>query len=586
MRNEGLDRRFGGSSAAMVMAGLFLAGIMTVSCADDEAAAPLQEADSLKAVVEGLVLPANAKATVTLSRGDTVLSAVTRDGYFQAAGIDYGMYIMDVKAPGHGGARSMVIISAKRVYLEERLQENVPWPVSRISPSDSLVFVSNRQDSTVQVVSARYMDRASVEKAFRIDPPSKFRLEWNPRVQAEDLLGDILSITFFPADLDFGKSYRVTLDSSAATEDGDRLEDTLRYTVRRAVSNTGRDVLGYFLNGIFAGPADTISISFPRAMDEASIMGRIVLDPVGLPRWIEPRRDTPEPDPGNPVEARQRIGCEILGGYRAQDGTEGGPFSGTFVFDGFGVMSPDAGSQNVVEDGLEMTFNLPVDLASLKFKDGFRSVRGSGPRGSAADPVDLPGARDGDPPYLRVDALHSVHGDTLSSPFHVKVLRDAPATAFRFLDSSQASEGLGPVQDTLRLTATWSAYQRLRSAALSVTPLLSLHRPVERLPSEQAHAGDFQNPVPRTRPSSYSLLPEPCPGTCCPSPPPRCSQRPAAFLRRDPGPGRGARVHRVEIPRSTPWVSPPGYPSNPPVDTLCGWSMTPAEHRTPDHNPP
>lgn len=498
MRIEGLGGNRGGFVAAMVVAGLFLAGSMTVSCSGDEAVAPRQDIDSLKAVVEGLVLPANAKATVTLSRGDTVVSTVTRDGYFQAAGIEYGLYIMDVKAPGYGGARSMVRISSRRAYVEERLQEDVPWPVSRISPSDSLILGSSRQDSMVEVIFARYMDRASVEKAFRIDPPSKFRLEWNPRGPVEDYMGDILLVTFFPSDLDFGKSYRVALDSSAATEEGDRLDGTLEYTVRRTVANPGRDFQGYFLSGIFAGPADTIRIGFPRAVDEASIMGRIVLDPAQDFHGVLSHGGTrlsliPETrwNPGGELEA------SIRGGYLALDGTEGGPFSGTFVFDWFGLVFPDASTLNTVADELDMAFNLPVDMASLEF----RMDSGATAVPTLVSPQRIrwsfQGLKTGNRHTLRIDALHSVHGDTLPSPFHVKVVREAPAAAFRFLDSSQASEGLGPFQDTLRLAASWSAYQRLKSATLSVAPFYPFTVRWTAPVSEEAQLHViFQNPVP------------------------------------------------------------------------------------------
>ena len=150
---------------ALAALGLFLAG-----CGQDGAGKALGGLDTALAAVEGRVEPAEVEAEVYLSRGGDTVSTVTRDGWFQLSGIDYGLYVLEAKAEGYGGIRQLLSVGERKVLVGPLRLEVHPWPISRVHPLDSLVFRANSRINPVEIRFSQFMDRSSVENALRMVP--------------------------------------------------------------------------------------------------------------------------------------------------------------------------------------------------------------------------------------------------------------------------------------------------------------------------------------------------------------------------------------------------------------------------------
>jgi hypothetical protein len=210
------------------LAGMAVAmSLLSVSCGKDAAVSGADPADSLNAFVEGLIVPELDSFEVTLTRGPEVLRAFTKEGYFQFSEVPYGMYVLDVSRKGYGGYRSLTTVRMGQNAIGAIKMQSIPWPLQSVYPSDTLEIESERTLAQVQFRFARKMDRQTVERALRVEPPLSFDLVWDDDLTfAEDL-----HLDFTRSGMAFGIPYTVTLDTSARTVASGRMEYSVSVTL-------------------------------------------------------------------------------------------------------------------------------------------------------------------------------------------------------------------------------------------------------------------------------------------------------------------------------------------------------------------
>lgn len=424
--------------------------------------------DSLKAVIEGYVQPMDEAATLVLSRGDTVATVHSQQGYFKFKDIDFGLYLLEIKAEGYGGLMRTLSVDRTLILMDEIHLDRLPWPLARMYPRDSLVFRTRFQDSIVLLQFAQFMDHASVEAALTLNPAVGYRAEWNRSFDRETL-GDNLTIVFSPTLMEFGRTYHLTLGTGAKTVNGAPLERSLDFPLVRRVPLLSEGDLAGFLDRTNTQPLDTILVKFSEPMDIASVPGRLGIspaspyqvqwDPAGTLMRIIPATRWP---PGGDITVT------LKQGYRAKAGKVGGDISQSFPVAPFLGFYGSSGTVIEIEDELEIQFNLPIDFSSLRHSvDAPASVQAA-----LAAPNRIlwsfSDTRVAVPFTLRIHELRSIFGDTLVIPGELRmVVWRQPGMR---IDSMQADHGLRPGRDTLRMNGSWTLYQRLKTASWSTEP--------------------------------------------------------------------------------------------------------------------
>lgn len=446
-------------------------GCLVLSCGTDHVSAPATtgSGDSLKAVVEGLVLPIEQEADIMLTRGDSTIRTITRKGNFQLPNVDYGLYILDVRAKGYGGRRTYLSVNSKHVLTGPIQLVKLPWPVSFMDPQDSLVFSTSGRDSIVTIEFAYPMDRSSVEAALDIEPKVDMDIKWGgPSVRSD--FGETVRITLPMSVLAIGKKYQLTLDTSAKTAEGQYLERPLGLIIRKD-SQAGQPLARFLGSGYLLGPTEPIEIGFSESMDLASVAGRIYVTPASPfhSQWDYSRNvlqlipDTRWP-PGSTFKAG------INAGYASLAGTEGGAISKTLQVGEFTMLSDLSYLTVTIEETFETEFNLPVDSSSVDYsvdspvKASFEAIAPGRLRWIFI------GATPGIPFTLRIKSVSSMFGDSLGSPIAQKLILQPAASNFRIQDSARVSLGLSPVKDSLNLSCSRVAYQRMNATGFSVAP--------------------------------------------------------------------------------------------------------------------
>lgn len=464
VRNESLIQWL---RPAFVMAAIFLAVSVFVSCESERSFSPGPARDSLTAVVEGVVLPESDSFQVVLSRGESVIRTVSREGYFQFKDVEYGLYILSVTADGYGEYRSLVTVGDDHVFLDRIRIGKLPWPISQWTPSDSLVQQSMSGSSRMVVQFSRNMDRQSVEGALSINPDVPFQLEWEPDW---DFLGDVLYVSFETGALAKDVRHVLTLAASAKTLSGLPLEAKVEYPVidRR---ERGNPLVTLFDRRRYIEPGYAVPVEFSEKMNLASVRERLFLKP--------PVPYRTEWNPGQNVlyvtpETRWPVGQDLemglYAGYTTVSGTVGAEISSRVEVENFRVISPAGGTLKAVEDQVEMHFNLPIDMLSLRY---------SLDKGVTATPLktassrilwSISGYEKGSVFTLRIDSLASLFGDELELPASFMFEPSGAPATFRFLDSAYAAEGLLPFGETFRLSSSWAGYTRLKDADFTIFP--------------------------------------------------------------------------------------------------------------------
>lgn len=427
------------------------------------------QSDSSQAAVEGFVNPSHVEAKVYLSRGGDVDSTVTRDGWFQLEGVDFGLYVLDVGREGYGSDRRLVVVDRPRVTLGELRLEPHPWPIASIEPRDSLVM-RRSTDVGVMLRFSHPMDRASVEKALKIEPPLAVDTDWEE--PGFPFYGDYLAIRLHPADMEPGRVYKVTLDTSARTNGGQALERRFDYSWVRRYAIPGEGATPEIgRQAPTLRPMDSIRIAFPLSMDRTSVERRLHNSESGSfsLEW-NAASDTlylrPETrwTPGRPLI----VGLNA--GYRSSSGKTGEDVSRELHVREYGLEASLGGRRLPFANEFDARFTMPVDIKSLIYtvdKPAQATVTQL-----AADRVHwtFTGIVPGVMTVLRIERLNSIHGDTLFSRLSHRLTASEGAVSFRFQDSTSAWAGLIPYRDTLRLIASHSAYQRLRRADFALSP--------------------------------------------------------------------------------------------------------------------
>lgn len=168
-----------------------------------------------------------------------------------------------------------------------------PPAVVSTSPTDGTAGLAVNGSISIQF--DRLMDTSAVEAALHLDPPVAVRPVWS---------GDTLTIGFDPA-LQFGTTYTLTIDTSAADSGGNRLPAP--YAMRFGTVSAGLGV-------IRSEPADgvsgvsvrsSIAVAFDAAIDPTSIAGSIrITPPVTGDLRVADLPDDTEPLPsGGPTAA-------------------------------------------------------------------------------------------------------------------------------------------------------------------------------------------------------------------------------------------------------------------------------------------
>lgn len=461
-------RDLGPIAAALALCG----ALFFSSCRDEGTVGPSRAGDFSTAIVEGLVLPEEADFTVTLGRGDSVVSTRTHGGYFQFRDIDYGLYILDIAGKGYGGFRQAVEVGEAHVGLGPYRLASVPWPLRQVIPSDSLVLSKTFVPAALALEFSRPMDKGSVESALSVAPSVPFSVHWEAP-EAAGSLNQALRVEFAQADLRKDVVYRLSLGTEARTLAGARLERPLEYAIVNHLAALGKnDLVAFPLGSQSFAPAEPIPLQFSKPMDIASVAGRLVLEPlVAFREEWDLSRNLLHLVPETRWPAGGDLAISLHEGYTAADGTQGTGAEGEYAIEDFGMGNPRPGEQLPLADELGMDFNLPIDTATLRY----RASGGVKAKAFLSRPDRLlwtfSGTVEGRAFTLTVDTLLSVYGDSLPRGTALTLVPGpADAKTFGFSDSARADAGFLPSRDTVRLACSRSAYLRLKASEFRLLP--------------------------------------------------------------------------------------------------------------------
>lgn len=480
--------------------------LMAASCGKEETGIAVQGADSLRAFVEGMIVPERDSFDVVLTRGDGELRTRSHAGYFQFSGVPYGMYILDVSGKGYGGFRRLISIRERNYYQGGISMETVPWPLEKVYPSDSMVFTTDRLSGLVQFGFSRKMNRQSVEQALHVNPSIPYELTWEERRQFDDL-GDNLTLSVNLNAMEYGRAYTVALDTSAETGLGANLERPVSRTLINRIATSGNGLAVVGSRSASAGPRDSIPIYFSKSMVRSSVPARLVVAPsVAYATVWDEREEILYLVPGTRWPPASSMEVRLNSGYEAQDGTKGQDAAANIRIDRFSVVNLSVTGVNAFTGQLEMRFNMPIVQSSLRY----RVAGGSASAIVQAAPDRLlwtfAGVTLGLGFSLSLDTVISQFGDSLR-PGKVFLLEPkATSAAFRDPDSTRHSAGLSPWRDTLRLHSLWATYSRLKESTFVLSPAYPFISNWKTVPFDTAILEiAFPQPIPSG--TTFKLMP-------------------------------------------------------------------------------
>jgi hypothetical protein len=168
----------------------------------------------------------NIEATVGLYRSVVVLVTETNvgvNGAFLLEDVPPGNYLLRTSAPGYGSKElDTVDVEVNRLTdIGELLLSTLPWPLSRIFPSDGATGIYIQTDLTIQ--SSKPLDFSSIQEGLSVDPaPADFHLWYETEAYEYDTY--IPFSVFCEARWDYETTYTVTLDTVVTTDFGRSLE--------------------------------------------------------------------------------------------------------------------------------------------------------------------------------------------------------------------------------------------------------------------------------------------------------------------------------------------------------------------------
>lgn len=355
----------------------YLAALLLLSLACtktvEKIISPESEKDSDKGSIVGLVKQSDSQALVVV-RQAVPLDTVRIDpatGQFRIEKLTPGNYDLSIKAAGYGTCwvRGITVSRGAVSWVGEIALARVPDLVSAFYPADQseVVFDKSSSQLSISIAFNTEMDRESVEKAFRTDPPTEglffwgyyATIEtptyfWNEASWADKARNDagttittyskVKAFTYRMSRKDCwtDTTYRVTLATGAKDTAGTPLEFPLTFSFSTVQSATTQntiqtspehgddqvDPLGY----------SSLTMTFPRRMDQASVESALTLAPKTDFVCIWPAAQQLRIYTGGPLWCGTHYEVSLAGSARDLDGVElGAPYSFSFATQPFQV---------------------------------------------------------------------------------------------------------------------------------------------------------------------------------------------------------------------------------------------------------
>ncbi len=444
---------------------------MLSSCESNGVSSLNSSNDTLTATVEGLALTHHGEAEAILMRGDTVSRTMTHNGYFQFTGIDFGLYILEVRENGHGGNRELVSIDNRHVIVSSISIPDYPWPIASINPQDSLVFPNNFRDSTIDISFVALMDHASVEAGLHSDPSMGIKTAWGAS-QGFDPIGETLRLTLSISTLNPGTRAKLTLAGSAQTRDGNRLDSLITIWIINKLDSTTQNPIGRVRGkNPFRPPHDTITFLFSEPMDLPTLLASVYTQPETPYQtyWDNVQNALSVfPKTRWPVSGMQTVG--IRSGYRTGTGKLGNSLSEQFQVWGFGPKETLPPGTLSVDKEFFLDFDLAVDSLSLKFKIDAPVKAAVSMVAPSRIRFTFTGYTEVTPFKLEIQSLRSIYGDSLESPLILSLSVQPRKPTFQIRDSLRIANGISPLGDSVVLACTAADYLRMKGTKISISP--------------------------------------------------------------------------------------------------------------------
>jgi len=318
-------------------------------------------ADSFHGHIVGKVVQLQSNAVVVASQVAPVESTKVNssDGSFALQNLQMGNYDLTIRADNYRiYQQSNVIVQGGGInYIGEIDLSTVPDLVASVYPENTseIVYDWRYGRITISILFSRPMDRASVEKAFSTNPPSKGIFYWGMYAQsprntlyaaADEKSGydagavittfsKVTSLTYSMSQSSamVDTMYTINLSTEAKDTSGNNLRFPLISTFRTVQSS-----VTYL--GIQTNPVDGdnnvapmnyggITISFPRRMDPASTEAATTITPSMNKIYLWPSENVMTIYTGGPFLSDTTITVTISENARDKDGT---PLSKPFSF--------------------------------------------------------------------------------------------------------------------------------------------------------------------------------------------------------------------------------------------------------------
>ncbi len=253
---------------------ILLIGLLALSCQDVITVHIEKDPGTLV----GYVLPADINAVVELHQGKLVVETdVDTDGYFIFADLDPGRYRLFCIAVGYTQYERSVTISDGEVYDTGEINLiNMPYPLYYISPADGAVNVVNSYHSLVIKLQFREsMIFSSINSAVSIYP-DVVDFEIRDRYSSGRYKDQYPNGRYFECSgvFLFATQYTVTIDSSASTIDGERIDNEFHFSFTTEEFQVGFNFYPYTYYG-----DNYIRLYFNTQINPISVLDYLVINP-------------------------------------------------------------------------------------------------------------------------------------------------------------------------------------------------------------------------------------------------------------------------------------------------------------------
>ncbi len=172
--------------------------------------------------ITGSILPMNVITTVKLYQGNLINQVNTKNGVFEFKNVEPGVYRILAKADNYGRKELTNIKVSDGEGCDVGIIELsiYPYPLSEVYPYDGQKDVEPYYDDyRILLNFSKHMLASSVEKAFKIEPEGD-HLSFN----VNSSFTGSRHYYYFYTKLDYGTTYTFTIDTTAETYYGEKLE--------------------------------------------------------------------------------------------------------------------------------------------------------------------------------------------------------------------------------------------------------------------------------------------------------------------------------------------------------------------------